>query len=79
MTPIERYAKTDEVISKFKNGKELYKNSATFNRVVQMLVRGADPLDVNGATCNHPNIKPECEFPYGCRNVCQDCGKDFTI
>jgi hypothetical protein len=34
---------------------------------------------VVGADCEHSNIKNECEFPYGHRKICQDCGKDFTI
>ena len=42
----EFYKKTDETIAKFKNGRERYNNSATFNRVVQMLVRGEDPLEI---------------------------------
>jgi hypothetical protein len=36
----EFYNKTEECIAKFKNGKERYKTSPTFNMVVQMLVRG---------------------------------------
>jgi hypothetical protein len=42
----ERYKKTDEIIAKFKNGKERYQQSALFNKVVQMLVRDADPLEI---------------------------------
>ena len=34
--------------------------------------------DVIRSVCEHTNIKNECEFPYGNRKVCQDCGKDFT-
>lgn len=43
MTEQEFYQKTDECIARFKNGKERYKTSATFNRVIQMLVRDVDP------------------------------------
>ena len=43
--------KTDECIARFKNGKERYKTSATFNRVVQMLVRGADPYEIIDHLC----------------------------
>ena len=35
--------------------------------------------DVVRADCEHSNIRNECEFPYGHRKICQDCGKDFTI
>ena len=34
--------------------------------------------DVISSVCEHSNIKNECEFPYGHRKICQDCGKDFT-
>lgn len=46
MTNEDLYKKTDECIAKFKNGKERYQQSATFNRVVQMLVRGADTIEI---------------------------------
>jgi hypothetical protein len=36
-------------------------------------------LNVVRADCEHSNIKNECQFPYGHRKICQDCGKDFTI
>ncbi len=46
MDRFEHYLKTDEIVAKFKNGEQRYLNSATFNRVVQMLVRDADPLEI---------------------------------
>ena len=46
MTESEFYNKTDEVVSKFKNGKELYQKSALFNRSVQMLVRGVTEYEL---------------------------------
>jgi len=46
MTEEEHYNKTSETIAKFKNGEKRYKTSALFNTVVQMLVRGEDPLEV---------------------------------
>lgn len=46
MTDLEIYNKTDMIISKFKNGEELYRKSALFNRSVQMLVRGVDVYDL---------------------------------
>jgi hypothetical protein len=46
MNEQERYQKTKETIAKFKNGEERYRNSPTFNVVVQILVRGADTYDV---------------------------------
>ena len=42
----EHYKKTDEILSKFKNGKNRFRESALFNRVVQMLVRDADPIEI---------------------------------
>lgn len=51
MDEFEFYKKTDECISKFKNGKERYRKSPTFNRVIQMLVRGVDPFDVIDQLC----------------------------
>lgn len=51
MNEIEFYKKTDECIAKFKNGKERYRTSPTFNRVVQMLVRDAEPYDIIDQLC----------------------------
>jgi hypothetical protein len=45
------YKKTDECISLFKNGKDRYRNSPTFNKVVQMLVRDVDPYDIIDQLC----------------------------
>ncbi len=51
MNEMEFYKKTDECIAKFKNGKERYQQSATFNRVLQMLVRDVDPYDIIDQLC----------------------------
>lgn len=51
MTPEQLYNKTDECVSKFKNGKERYRTSAQFNVVIQMLVRGADPYEIIDQLC----------------------------
>jgi len=51
MNEMDFYKKTEECIAKFKNGKERYRTSATFNRVVQMLVRDVDPYDVIDQLC----------------------------
>ena len=51
MNEMDFYKKTEECIAKFKNGKERYRTSATFNRVVQMLVRDVDPYDVIDHLC----------------------------
>jgi hypothetical protein len=48
---LEWHRKTDAIISKFKNGKELYRKSAMFNQCVQMLVRDADPLEIIEMIC----------------------------
>lgn len=42
MDKLEFYKKTEEIISKFENGKELYYKSPMFNQVVQMLARDVD-------------------------------------
>ena len=46
MEKMEYYQKVDEEIAKFKHGKELYNTSASFNRVIQSLVRGANIYDL---------------------------------
>ena len=51
MTHEELYQKTEEVIAQFKDGRERYKTSVTFNRVVQMLVRGEDTYHVIDSLC----------------------------
>jgi len=51
MTDMLFYSKTDECVARFKNGKERYQKSATFNRVVQSLVRGEDPYEVIDQLC----------------------------
>ena len=40
------HQKTDEIIDRFTNGREKYRRSALFNRVVQMMVRGESPYDI---------------------------------
>ena len=47
----ELHRKTNEVLSKFKNGKELYYKSAMFNQIVQCLVRGEDAYVLLEQTC----------------------------
>jgi hypothetical protein len=47
----EIYQKTEQCIARFKNGKERYRNSATFNLAVQMLVRSEDPYEVIEQLC----------------------------
>ena len=42
----EIYLKTSEYIAKFKNGEKKYHESVLFNRVINMLVRDVDPIDV---------------------------------
>lgn len=51
MTEQDFYKKTDECISRFKNGKERYKNSPTFNMVVQMLVKDVDHYEIIDYLC----------------------------
>jgi hypothetical protein len=46
MNQNERYKKITKIIGKFKNGEELYKRNAVFNKVVHMLVEGMDVYDV---------------------------------
>lgn len=62
------------MVAKFKNGEERYRTSATFNRTVQMLVRGADPLEVidqlititddTQKAFEHYMIKAPMPFPF---------------
>ena len=52
MTDQDFYKKTDEYIAKFQNGKERYHKSPTFNRVIQMFVRGVDVYDVVDQLCH---------------------------
>lgn len=59
---MEFYRKTDEVISKFKHGKEMYRKSAMFNQCVQMLVRDADPLEIIEMLCvSHDDMRKALE------------------
>ena len=51
MTQEQFYNKTDECVSKFKNGKERYRTSAQFNLVIQMLARGADLYEIIDQLC----------------------------
>ena len=46
MNQTERYNKITEIISKFKNGEELYRRNAVFNKTVHMMVDGMDIYDV---------------------------------
>lgn len=46
MTDIQFHEKTKEVISRFKNGERLYRESSVFNKVVQCLVRDMDIYDL---------------------------------
>lgn len=51
MTDSEIYRKTDECIDRFRNGKERYRTSATFNKVVQALVREVEPYEIIDQLC----------------------------
>jgi len=42
----EIYKRTDEIILKFPNGKERYRKSALFNKIIQVLARGQDEYEV---------------------------------
>lgn len=42
----EQYKKTEDLITKFPNGKERFRKSALFNKTIQMLIRGVDVYDV---------------------------------
>ena len=44
----QRYAKTEEILKKFKKADKLYRESALFNRAVQVLVDGVDVYDLLG-------------------------------
>ena len=64
MSDQEFYKKTDECIARFKNGKERYRNSATFNRVVQMLVRDADPYEIIDHLCQMTDDQTNAFLQY---------------
>ena len=51
MLDTEFHTKLDECVSRFKNGKERYRHSPTFNTVIQMLVRDCDPYEVIDQLC----------------------------
>lgn len=42
----ERHEKITELLSRFKNGEELYRRSALFNKAIQMMVDGMDEFEV---------------------------------
>ena len=64
MNEKEFYNKTDEFIAMFKNGKERYKTSATFNKVVQMLVRGVSTYEVIDCLCQMSDDQNEAFIQY---------------
>jgi hypothetical protein len=63
----EYFKKTEECIFKFKNGRERYRQSPTFNVVVQMLVRGIDPYDVIDQLCQSMDDTQEAFKQYMAR------------
>ena len=46
MNRLEEYQKTSDTLLKFPNGEKLYKESALFHQVVQMIVKTGDPYIV---------------------------------
>lgn len=42
----ERYLKTDRLLNLFPNGVLLYNTNATFNKVIQMMLRGTTPHEI---------------------------------
>jgi hypothetical protein len=64
MTDSEFYQKTDECIALFKNGKERYRTSATFNISVQMLVRGVSPYEVIDHLCQMSDFQSKAFEQY---------------
>ncbi len=47
----EYYRKSKEIIDLFDNGEEMFRTSATFNRVVQMLIRDVGEREIIGQLC----------------------------
>jgi hypothetical protein len=43
----------DQIISRFKNGEELYRNSPAFNMCVQQLLRGVSPYEIIENLCQY--------------------------
>jgi hypothetical protein len=46
MNSNKRYQKITELLSKFKNGEELYKRNVMFNQAIQMMVEGMNEFEV---------------------------------
>jgi len=69
MSEQEFYHKTDECIARFKNGKERYKTSVTFNKVVQMLVRDVDPYEIIDHLCQMSDDQTKAFELYINRNI----------
>ena len=46
MNTQERYLKTTELLKKFKNGEELYRNNPMFHQSIQMLISGMSEYEV---------------------------------
>lgn len=42
----DNYQEITEILEKFKNGEELYRNSALFNKAVQMMAEGMNIYEV---------------------------------
>ena len=42
----ERFMEITKILSKFKNGEELYRRNAMFNQAVQMMVEGMNEFEV---------------------------------
>lgn len=64
MTESEFYIKTDACLARFKNGKERYRTSATFNKVVQMLVRDVDPYEIIDQLCQMSDDQTNAFMQY---------------
>ena len=64
----EYNTKIDNCISKFKNGKERYRTSATFNRIVQMLIRDVDPYEIIDQLCQVSDDQSKAFESYIKRN-----------
>jgi hypothetical protein len=69
MSEQEFYRKTDECIARFKNGKERYRTSVTFNKVVQMLVRDVDPYEIIDHLCQMSDDQTKAFELYITRNI----------
>lgn len=69
MSPRNLYDKTDELVLRFKNGRERYRTSPTFNVMIQMLARGESEYDVIDTLCQRLDDQIKAFEQYALRDT----------